>query len=202
LSEIELVFVRHGLVEGIDPERFRGRTDVPLTPPGEAQAAAAARLVTEHWRPAAIYTSPLRRCVVTGAAIARACAVAPKVLDSLVDVNYGAWQWKTPDEVRSRWPELLDRWYRTPELVRFPGGESLQDVAVRTADAVRFALEYHRGQTVVFVTHDTVIRVAIAQVLGLPLSRFWAFAPAPGSVTSMRCAERGWGLVRLGETGG
>ncbi|HTX58589.1 MAG TPA: histidine phosphatase family protein, partial [Verrucomicrobiae bacterium] len=38
---IRLLLVRHGHVEGIDPERFRGRTDIELTAQGVAQAEAA-----------------------------------------------------------------------------------------------------------------------------------------------------------------
>ena len=66
-ASADLLLVRHGEVEGISPERFRGRTDIPLTPNGEKQAATAAKFIASHWRPAAIYTSQLRRCIVTGA---------------------------------------------------------------------------------------------------------------------------------------
>ncbi len=198
MSDLELLLVRHGHVEGIAPERFRGRTDVPLTAQGEADAAAAAQTIAGAWRPSAIYTSPMRRCVVTGSAIARACAVAPKVLDALVDISYGSWQWKTPAEVRAIDAALLERWYAAPELVRFPTGESLQDVAVRAADALRFAMQYHAGQTVVMVTHDTVIRVLLLQLLEMPLRGFWRFSPSPGGVTHLRQTPSGAILLRLG----
>ena len=71
----KLILVRHGHVEGIRPERFRGRTDMPLMPQGVAEAAAVARRIALHWKPVAIYTSPLKRCVDTGAPIARACGL-------------------------------------------------------------------------------------------------------------------------------
>jgi probable phosphoglycerate mutase len=44
--------------------------------------------------------------------------------------------------------------------VRFPGGESLQDLVARTADTLRFILEHHVGDTVVLVGHDSVNRAA------------------------------------------
>jgi len=40
----KVILTRHGHVEGISPERFRGRTDVPLTELGTAQAEALAAL--------------------------------------------------------------------------------------------------------------------------------------------------------------
>jgi broad specificity phosphatase PhoE len=194
---VDLLVVRHGHVEGIVPERFRGRTDLTLTPQGEQQAAEAAKTIAARWKPAAVYTSPLRRCIVTGAAIARACAVAPKVLDTLNDLNYGTWQWKTPGEVRSRDSELLDRWYDSPQLVRFPGGESLQDAALRAADAIRFALDYHLDSTIVYVTHDSMIRIMLLQCLGMPLDAYWRFSPQPCSIDYVRLSVRGARVVKI-----
>jgi probable phosphoglycerate mutase len=198
-ASVTIVLVRHGEVEGIAPERFRGRTDVPLTANGEQQAAAAAKAIASQYRPSAIYTSPLRRCIVTGAAIARACAVAPKVLDTLNDIAYGTWQWKTTEEMRERAPELLERWYAAPQLVRFPGGESLQDVALRAGDAIRFALEHHRGDTIVYVTHDTLIRVMLLQFFQIALDGFWRFKPKPAGISEIRLAEAGATVLRLNE---
>jgi probable phosphoglycerate mutase len=54
----KLILVRHGHVEGIEPKRFRGRVDLPLTSRGHAEASAVARHIAAAFRPAAIYTSP------------------------------------------------------------------------------------------------------------------------------------------------
>ena len=67
----KIILTRHGHVEGISPERFRGRTDVPLTEIGTAQAEALAARISAEWRPRAVYTSPMTRCVATGARIAK-----------------------------------------------------------------------------------------------------------------------------------
>ena len=39
---MRFILVRHGHVEGIEPERFRGRADLSLTKQGEGQAQALA----------------------------------------------------------------------------------------------------------------------------------------------------------------
>jgi phosphoserine phosphatase len=192
-----IVMVRHGHVEGISPERFRGRTDLELTPTGIEQAGAAAKRIAGGYRPVIIYTSPLRRCIVTGAAISRAAAVNAKTLESLTDVNYGSWQWKTPDEVAARWPRQLELWRTRPDLVRFPAGESLQDVAVRVADALRHIQEHHVGQTVVLVTHDSVIRVMLLQLLEMPLSSYRRFTVDPGSISEVTIAPAATSLDTL-----
>ena len=70
---MRLLLTRHGHVEGIKPARFRGRAELELTSTGLAQAEAVARRIARQWQPAAIYTSGLQRCVVTGARIGAAC---------------------------------------------------------------------------------------------------------------------------------
>lgn len=174
-----ILIARHGHVEGVTPERFRGRANVELTQQGQDQARALARAVASAEHPVAIYTSPLRRCIMTAAAAGQACGISPMVLDALNDIDYGIWQWKTPQEMHEQAPELLELWYTTPQLVRFPRGDSLQDIATRTADALRFAREHHAGEKVLFISHDSVIRVMLLQLLNAPLESYWRIAQDP-----------------------
>jgi phosphoserine phosphatase len=118
----KIILTRHGHVEGIEPPRFRGRTDLALTPLGERQAEAVAIRIAARWRPAAIYTSPLRRCRATADAIAASCGATSQVLDDLSDIDYGAWRWRTHDEAAAAAPDLFSLWFSAPHLVRFPGG--------------------------------------------------------------------------------
>jgi probable phosphoglycerate mutase len=55
----KIILVRHGHVEGISPERFRGRADLLLTAEGRRQTEAVASRIQVSWNPAAVYTSPL-----------------------------------------------------------------------------------------------------------------------------------------------
>jgi phosphoserine phosphatase len=131
-----IILTRHGHVNGIQPRRFRGREDLTLTQRGEAEAGAVAEYIAARWRPTRVYTSPLRRCVATGAAIASACHVEAVVLGGLNDLDYGSWQFKPYEEVEQTDARLFAEWFAAPHLVRFPGGESLQDLVARSADAL------------------------------------------------------------------
>src|SRR5215467_1546340 len=82
----KILLIRHGHVEGIKPERFRGRADVPLTERGLSEARAVAEYVASTWRPTKVYTSPMQRCIHTGGAIAKACGVETSVLADLNDI--------------------------------------------------------------------------------------------------------------------
>ena len=76
---------------------------------------------------------------------------------------------RTHDEVKAEAPEAFRMWHAAPHLVRFPGGESLQDLVARTSDALRTMLARHAGQTVVMVGHDSVNRALLLQLLDQPL---------------------------------
>ena len=175
----KILLTRHGYVEGIKPERFRGREPLDLTARGRAEAQAVAQRVAGGWRPRAIYTSPLSRCVETAAVIAKACGVAVTTCDDLNDIDYGAWQFKSFTDAKAQDPVLFAAWFATPHLVRFTNGESLQDLAARVADAVRMVLKRHPDDTVVLVGHDSVNRALLLGFLGLPSSAYWRIDQAP-----------------------
>jgi broad specificity phosphatase PhoE len=196
----KILLIRHGHVEGIEPRRFRGHADLPLTALGLAQAQAVARRIASRWQPIKVYTSPLERCVATGAAIAEACGVGTEVLDALIDIDYGAWQGKADAEVAATEPALYDAWRDTPQLVRFPGGESLQDLAARAADALRDTLARHPDDTVVLVAHDSVNRALLLQVLDQPLSAYRRLAQSPCCINEIEVRGGRIEVLRVNET--
>ena len=65
-----IIVVRHGHVDWLAPERFRGRAELPLSELGHRLRLAAAGYIAATWQPEAVYTSPLGRCRETAAAIA------------------------------------------------------------------------------------------------------------------------------------
>jgi broad specificity phosphatase PhoE len=196
----KILLVRHGHVEGIDPERFRGREQLALTERGRIEADAVARRIASTWQPGKIYTSPLGRCVTTGAAISRSCKVTAEICDDLNDIDYGAWQFRSYEEIRDETPELFAAWFATPHLVRFPNGESLQDLVSRTSDALRLVLARHADDTVVLVGHDSVNRALLLQLLDQPLSSYWRLAQDPCCINEIDMVDGAVCVVRINET--
>jgi broad specificity phosphatase PhoE len=196
----KILLVRHGHVEGILPARFRGRVDLPLTDRGNAEALAVAQRVASKWRPKLVYTSPLRRCVATGAAIAKACGIDAESIDELNDIDYGAWLMRSHDEMKAAEPELFAAWFTTPHLVRFPNGESLQDLVARSSGAVRLALERHPDDAVVLVGHDSVNRALLLQLVDLPLSAYWRLVQDPCCINEIDVTSRQVRILSINET--
>jgi broad specificity phosphatase PhoE len=193
----KIILTRHGHVEGIQPERFRGRTELPLTALGVAQAKAVAARIAASWQPRAIYTSPLGRCVATAKSIAQACAAPDEVVNELNDIDYGTWQGQLHSDMQTASPELYADWCRSPQFVRFPGGDSLQDLAARTADTLRLILQRHPDDVVVAVGHDCVNRVMLTQLLDLPLSAFWRVAQTPCCINEIDIVDNVVRVIRI-----
>jgi phosphoserine phosphatase len=196
----KILLIRHGHVEGIKPARFRGRQPLPLTALGRAEADAVARRIAGAWRPSKIYTSPLGRCIETGAAIAKACGAPTEICDDLTDIDYGAWQFKTFDAAKSEDPALFAAWFATPHLIRFPNGESLQDLVARAANALRLVLDRHPDDTVVLVAHDSVNRALLMQLLDQPLSTYWRIVQSPCCLNEIDIADGKISVRRINET--
>lgn len=189
-----ILLIRHGHVEGIEPARFRGRIELPLTEQGIAQARAVARRIAEGWSPSKVYTSPMQRCVTTGSFIADACGCPLEPLQDLNDIDYGDLQWKTHIEVKQEFPELFEKWFSAPHLVRYPNGDSLQDLVMRTSNALRLVLDRHASDTVVLVGHDNVNRALLLQLLDQPLSAYWRVVQTPCGISEIEIVD---GVIRV-----
>ena len=157
----ELIVIRHGETEWSRDGRHTGRTDVPLTPKGEAAAAALAPALAA--RPViAAFTSPAQRAARTAELAGLAGA---KTDPDLQEWDYGGYEGKTTLEIKSQRPG----WYLWRDGV-IPGdaahpGETVQQVGAR-ADAllarVRPLLE--QGD-VALVAHGHMLRVLTARWL-------------------------------------
>jgi broad specificity phosphatase PhoE len=141
-------------------------------------------LYRRNRKPDAVYTSPLGRCLETGAAIAAPFRIERLPVDGLSDINYGEWQGLTREEAKERWPEEVALWFSAPHLAVIPGGETLAAVLSRTTAALRDILGSHSEGTVVVVGHDSVNRVLLLHAMELPLSRYWHLRQDPCASTS------------------
>jgi broad specificity phosphatase PhoE len=196
----QIILTRHGQTEWNRVERFRGRADIPLNETGLAQAAATSRRIVSTWKPVAVYTSPLSRAVKTGAIIAAPFDLTPQPLEELNDIDYGEWQGLTPEEVNTRWPDMLDSWYRTPHLTQIPGGETLQSLLERTSDAVHRVIRQHPQETIVLVGHVSVNRVILLHALVLPLARYWRLAQGTCAINVLEVSDGDFTIVSLNDT--
>jgi phosphoserine phosphatase len=200
MQSFTLVLVRHGHVEGIQPERFRGRIDLPLTALGRGQAAATAQFIAGRWPAEAVYASPLARCMDTAKAIAEAQGIAAQRLPQLIDIDYGKWQGRTRDDVKAAEPDRFRAWMAQPHLTVIDDAETLQDVQARLARALAHMRKAHAEGTVIAVGHDSTNRVFLTMALGLSLASYWHLQQDPCAINVLRFGDHGCRVTAINET--
>src|SRR5947209_4516644 len=134
MSDVPTIYLaRHGETEWSKSGQHTGRTDIPLTAPGEEAAKRiATRLAGITF--ARVFSSPLARARRT----AELAGFGPELDPELLEWNYGECEGKRTVDIRKAMPG----W----DLFRdgAPGGESVQQVSDR-ADGVVKRLKAMRG---------------------------------------------------------
>jgi probable phosphoglycerate mutase len=160
------LLLRHGQTPMSVQKRYAGRSDVPLTDAGVAQAVAAAKRLV----PAgidAIVASPLQRTVQTAEQVAAVTGLPVVTEDGFRETDFGAWEGLTFAEVRERWPSEMTAWLADPEVAP-PGGESFAEVSERVTAALHRVLAGRTGQRILIVSHVTPIKTLVAAALLAP----------------------------------
>jgi broad specificity phosphatase PhoE len=119
---------------------------------------------------ASIYTSPLKRAYTTASLIAEPHRLKVKPLDDLIEIKLGDWQGLHESEIERRWQELWRQSQIDPSGLTMPNGESFGQVAERAVRAFEMAVAANQGKQTVMVTHDIVVRILAAYVMGVPYS--------------------------------
>jgi probable phosphoglycerate mutase len=193
-------FVRHGEATWNAEARLCGRTDVPLSEVGRRQAARLAERLSKLPLKA-IYTSPLERARATARFIADAARIEPTVEERLVELDYGAWEGLTYEEIKQGHAAAYRAWVADPGEVAPPEGESGRQVVARVAPFLELLAARHPRGTVVVVSHRTVCRLIVCHVLGLPLGEYRRrLAMDNAALNILEWAETGWRLLVLNDT--
>lgn len=155
--------MRHGSTQWNALRRYQGRSDIPLSDEGRAQAKALAfALRGQHFD--AVYASDLQRALETARII-----VADRDVDVIADprmreFDFGQWEGLTWNDIVERWPEFRDQGATAAKLYQPEGGERFDDVV----DRVRAFLDDLRRtpfDAVLVVTHAGALH-AVLEALG------------------------------------
>jgi alpha-ribazole phosphatase len=192
---VKLLLVRHAAPVDDARGRCYGRLDVGLSPEGEAQAAELVRAL-DGVRLDAVASSPARRAVDTALPLAEPRGLEVEILDDLGELDFGELEGKTYDEIAETRPELYAQWMVEPTSVRFPGGESYDDLRRRVEEAAARLREAFAESTVAVVTHGGVVRALVAGVLGISPVRIFRLGVDYASVTVVEWVQ-GEPVVRV-----
>jgi len=186
-----LALIRHGETIWNAENRYAGSTDIPLSPRGVEQAEQLASWASST-NLAAIWVSPLLRARQTAAPSERETGIVARVDSRLREIYFGKGEGLTNAELRQSFPEAFAAFQSDPVSHHLPGGEDPRNVALRAVDCFKeIETTYPRGRVLV-VMHNTLIRVALCQLLGVTLSKYRiAFPTIANGALSEVCLQDG-----------
>ena len=163
MVKTKLYIIRHAEAEGNLYRRAHGWYDSRLTKAGIEQVKRlAGRMESEIID--VLYSSDVRRTVLTAGAVSYACNIDIKQTDTLRERSMGNWE-DMPWSECMRLNPLAAYGFGREIDSHPPEGESLLDLYERVSSALMGILERHEGKSVCVVSHATAIGAMLAFIL-------------------------------------
>lgn len=173
-----------------------GQSDVAIRASARTAYERVRRLLPEPDPARNLYlTSPVRRAQQTAARIQGDLTWTPQ--DALRPRDMGNWEGIAWTDVRASDPRRCERFWSDHATAAAPGGERLTDVKERAEGWLAGLLNRDGWDHAVVVTHPTVVRVALCQLLEIPLRHALTLTMDPLAITRLSHSWLGWRLDGL-----
>jgi probable phosphoglycerate mutase len=179
-----LHLIRHGETVLTPARKFSGvgPLDPVLTEKGRAQAVAVAETAKKLGAEVLI-ASPLNRTKETAKIISDATGLTVNFDEIWFEMDFGHWDGLSVEEVKAQYAADYDKWL-TDLAFKPAGGESWEEITIRVEAALSKILSEYPGQTVAVVTHNCVIKTAVALCLGAPIESVFHMDIGPCSTNT------------------
>ncbi len=176
-----IVLVRHGETEWSRSGQHTGRTDLPLTEKGRADAAKLSpHLANRHF--GLVLISPLGRAQET----ARLAGLTGETDNDLMEWDYGAYEGRKTNDIRQQLGDPTWTIWRDPIPPGDTPGEQPQHVAERAGRVLSRCLPVmDQDQNVALVAHGHFLRILTATWLDLPAVDGRLFALDAGGLSAL-----------------
>ena len=176
-----IVLLRHGETEWSRSGQHTGRTDLPLTQKGEADAAALEPMIAGRSF-ALVLISPLQRAQQT----ASLAGLTGETDSDLLEWDYGAYEGRKTVDIRQDLNDPDWTIWRDP----IPPGETPGEQPEEVADRARKVLNrvepfLLQGQDCALVAHGHFLRILTATWLGLPAVDGRLFVLDAGAISEL-----------------
>ena len=169
---VKLVLIRHGQTVWNKLGKYQGQADIELSELGVQQAVQLGENYPFE-KPAAIFSSDLKRAQDTAREVARHFDMEITPVEGFREIKFGKWEGLTYNEIHEGWPEEHSKLFSQPDSVTCPGGECFAQVRDRAVGQIKSILQQYHDGSVVIVAHGGVIRTILCYALGMPLSNMW-----------------------------
>jgi len=194
-----VLLVRHGQTRSNVTRFYMGWLNENLDDVGYTQVRKLSARVAS-FPIASVYSSPLKRAYTTAAILTEPHGLDVKALDDLIEIKLGDWQGLHESEIEQRWPELWRQSQIDPSGLTMPHGESFNQVAERAVRAFEFVVSASQGKQAVVVTHDIIVRILVAHIIGVPNSIYRRLQIDNASLSVVRITDGSRRLITLNDT--
>ncbi|MFC2013863.1 histidine phosphatase family protein [Chloroflexota bacterium] len=167
----KLLLVRHGETESNSAQRIQGQRDVELNAVGLRQVERLRDRLAKQ-RLDVIYSSDLQRALVTAKTVASGHQLEIVTCPELREIDFGKFDGLTFAEISQRYPEMAKLWSDWNPKMRFPGGESVDELNTRVSKFLDRLKRHTPEETLLIVAHSAPLRLIICLLLGIEL-RHW-----------------------------
>lgn len=182
---MKLFLIRHGQTDWNILGKYQGQTDIPLSAEGLRQAERLAQHFPSDTLDI-IYASDLQRAVMTAQRLARKFSAPVKVEKALRELNFGAWEGLTYQEIAQRWPQEVEHLFGAPEKLQIPGGETFLTLQQRAMEKMREIRTENEGKNVAVVAHGAITKAILTALLHIPLHYVWTLRQDNTAVNIIR----------------
>ncbi len=196
---MRLYFVRHADKLGGDFFNQRiGHNDSPISPAGEQRAQRLAAYF-ENKPIDAVYASEYVRTAQTAEYVAAIKGLPVHRDGRLNEIDSGVIENMTDEQIQTQYPEFWRDFFSYERDVRFPGGETGDEVKARQKSLLDNLIRQNKDA--VLITHEGYIRLLICHVLGLPPYKRHLFHVGFCSVTELGYDEEMgfWSVYKVNE---
>lgn len=196
---LNLFFLRHGETVASKTGGFCGTSDVELTAEGEIMAKEfASAYSTVPWK--AVFSSPMIRTMATAKPLCDLINMEMQLRDGLKEINFGAWEGKTPAEVNKEFHDEYVRWQSEPGWNSPPDGERAIDIARRSSEVIEEIEKTYPDGNILVVSHKATIRIMLCSLLGIDVGRYRDRIYMPvAAVSVVEFCEQGPLLLKLSD---
>lgn len=165
----EIYLIRHTQAQGNRYRMMQGSWDGAITALGRRQIEALAERFSKI--PVdAVYSSDLRRAVLTAEAAARRGQLPIQTRTALRELDVGPWEKCFFGNIRHAQPELARAFLEDAEHWRLEGAETFGEVRRRALAELRRIAQENEGKTVAVASHGITIRCIMSGITGISLS--------------------------------
>jgi broad specificity phosphatase PhoE len=192
---IEITFIRHGETDANAASIWQGQGDAALSVVGRRQAhSLQERLSGTSFDE--VVASDLVRTIET----ADLAGLDPELDPAWREMDIGAWEGLTRDEVHERFPSEIERLRAGDQDVRMGGGETWGEFGERIAAAIHtLTTRVEPGSRVAVIAHGGVIHAALAWGLGFRGRRPWPVSRILNAGITEVVANEGFHLQYLND---